>query len=143
MAAKRYAPHVSTTSSGRTVKLISGLVGLPECRFLLVSISNHSPEMHRFRATGMGQTDRQTDGRIAALHNVHLYRGGGGVNNPNFNSNNPNSTGGANGRFCPGGCPVTGKHRRPITGHLPPETCPRKPHSRTSVSWLELGVRCR
>jgi len=34
----------------------------PACGFLLVFCSNHRSKMHRFWATGMGQTDRRTDG---------------------------------------------------------------------------------
>ena len=43
------------------------LVRLLARGFLLVFCSNPSVEMHRFRARDMGQTDRRTDGRIAAL----------------------------------------------------------------------------
>jgi len=38
--------------------------------FLLVFYSNHSHKMHHFKVGGMGQTDRRTDGRIAALLNA-------------------------------------------------------------------------
>ena len=47
-------------------------------RFLSVFCSDHSPTMNRFWALDVGQTDRQTDGRIAALLNaqaVQQWRG--------------------------------------------------------------------
>ena len=48
------------------------------CSIIVHLYSNHGRKMHRCRARGMGQTDRQTDGRIATLLNAHaaVNRGG-------------------------------------------------------------------
>jgi len=51
------------------------MVRFPACGFLLVFYSNHSAKMHRFRARGMGQTERWTDRSQRCLMPSTIKRG--------------------------------------------------------------------
>jgi len=63
-------PLLLATSGGFTATVISGF----DVCFLLVFCSNHSPKLHRFAASGMEQTNRQTASQIAALFNTPYGR---------------------------------------------------------------------
>jgi len=62
----------SAPTHGSTTTLTTQSVRLPACGFLLVF---SSPRMHRCWPTDMGQTERQTDRRTAAMLNAPIVGG--------------------------------------------------------------------